>query len=282
MENVSTVKALYRDKRRRVWELDFLRGLAVILMCFDHMMFDFAYINTWFSNFKAVNNPFIEWMRVHALEYWKGNLHFYGHYIFVFVFLFLVGTSCALSRDNIRRGAGLGVFSLVFTGATFIIKAVGILDQGIIFGILHCIALCILCAAALENLTSRNKWVNLFSPLVIGVTICAVAIPMKFWDMGSPFDKAFDAGHMFDYIMGTRGFGDDWFGLFPQLGAVLIGVYFGKAVYKTRMSLLPALDGKWNKPFRFVGRHALIFYAAHQVIIAGLVIVLGLCLGYRL
>ena len=282
MESVSTVNALYRDKRRRVWELDFLRGLAVILMCFDHMMFDFAFINTWFSDFNSVNNRFMEWMHEHALEYWRGSLHFYGHYIFVFVFLFLVGTSCAFSRDNVRRGAALGVFSLFFTGATFIVKAMGILDDGIVFGILHCIALCILCAASVDNLTKWNKYVNIFVPLALGVAVCAAGVGMQYWNIGKPFDNTFTTAHMFDYIIGTRGFGDDWFGLFPQVGAVLLGVYFGKAAYSTRLSLLPALDGKWNKPFRFVGRHALLFYAIHQVAIAGLVILLGLCLGYRL
>ncbi len=282
MESVSTVNALYRDKRRRVWELDFLRGLAVILMCFDHLMFDFAYIRTWFSNFDSVKNPFVMWMRARALEYMQSDLRFYGHYIFVFLFLFLVGTSCAFSRDNIRRGAALGVFSLVFTGATFIVKAIGILDDGIIFGILHCIALCILCAAAVDNLTRRNKYVNILVPLALGTAICAAGIGLQYWNMGRPYDMVFTPAHMFDYIIGTHGFGDDWFGLFPQVGAVLLGVYFGKAAYSARVSLVPAIDGKWNKPFRFVGRHALLFYVIHQVAIAGLVILLCLCLGYRL
>ena len=36
--------------RERIWELDFIRGLCVFLMIFDHMMFDLAYVfnDAWF------------------------------------------------------------------------------------------------------------------------------------------------------------------------------------------------------------------------------------------
>ncbi len=283
MEQAQATKAIFRDKRRRVWELDFLRGVAVIAMCFDHLMCDFLYIRGWFSNFDKVKNPFIMKMAEFARAYWQSTFRTYAHYLFVFLFLFLVGTSCALSRDNTRRGSLLFLFSLVFTGATIVLKNFGIFDDGIVWGILHCIALSILCAAAVDNLTKFDKHVNLYAPLVLGVVICAAGIGLKFWTFGGrdATDSVFDASHLFAYVFGAIRFGDDWFGLFPYVGAVLIGMYAGKALYSERVSLFPRLDGKWNKPINFVGRHALIFYVAHQVVLAGLVGIVCLCLGYR-
>ena len=49
----------------------------------------------------------------------------------------------------------------------------------------------------------------------------------------------------------------------------------GPFIYPTRRSLLKKLDGKWNIPFTFIGRHALIFYLAHLVVLAGILALAG-------
>ncbi len=262
-----------------------MRGVAVIAMCFDHFMCDFVYLDGWFTNFDEVNNSFINKMVEFARAYWatgytyNAGFRFFAHYIFVFLFLFLVGTSCALSRDNTKRGSLLAVVALAFTGVSFVLREMGVLNYGIVFGILDCIALSILCASAVDIATKRVKWLNLYLPLVLGVTICAIGISREFWVMR--YDRVFDSSHLIGYILGGNAYGDDWFGLFPYVGAVLIGMYWGKAVYSTRVSLLPMLDGKWNRPINFVGRHALIFYLAHQILLSGIVMLTCLCLGYK-
>lgn len=279
-------KPLIRVKKQRAWELDFMRGVAVILMCFDHMMFDLSHPNGFFSNFYEVENSFAAWLYELARSYWGSTatfgLRFWGHYIFVFVFLFLVGTSCAFSRDNTRRGAICGLAALLFTGISYVLKAMGMMQYGIVFGILHCIALCILCVAAVDILTAWNKKVNLFAPLVLGIIILSVGISRQFWMMTYHYDHVFTDAHFTGYIMGTNAFGDDWFGLFPYVGMVFIGTFWGKAAYPDRKSLLPMLDGKWHKPVTFVGRRAIFFYFLHQPVIAGIIMLIGLCMGYTL
>lgn len=273
-------------KRKRAWELDFLRGVAVIAMCFDHLMFDLGHFKSWFSNSATVSVSWLDKLRLLARDYWATGYYsdpgfrFYAHYIFVTLFLLLVGVSCAFSRDNTRRGSLLALVALAFTGVTFVLREFGIMQYGVVFGILHCIALSILIAASVDLLTKGCKPLNVYLPLVLGVAILSVGLSREFYKMS--FDKTFDWEHMLDYIVGFRGYGDDWFGLLPYCGTVLVGMYFGKAAYPERKSLLPRLDGVWNKPINFVGRHALVFYLAHQVVMAGIVIVLGLICGYRL
>jgi len=224
---VTTVatKPIFRDKRRRVWELDFLRGFAVLAMCFDHLMFDLMAFRSWFSNSYEVNNPFMNKLSELASAYWNTSrldnigFRFWAHYIFVFLFLFLVGVSCALSRDNTKRGSLLGFVALAFSGVSFVLKAMGIMSDGIVFGILHCIALSILCVAAVDVVTRFNKRVNLYAPLAIGLVILAVGIGKNFWSMVYPFDYAFNDDHFLGYVLGTHAYGDDWFGLFPYVGA---------------------------------------------------------------
>ncbi|MDE5563465.1 MAG: DUF1624 domain-containing protein [Clostridiales bacterium] len=295
MEKIAGTKPLFRDKKRRVWEIDFLRGFAVLAMCFDHFMYDCSHPRDFFSNFSEVTNAFAEKLYTFASWYWKSSndyvtgFRFWGHAVFIFLFLFLVGTSCAFSRDNAKRGAQIGVAAFVFTGITFVLKVMGIMTYGVVFGILHCIALSVLICAAVDSLTKFNKYVNKYAPLVIGVVILAFGIYFKSWEQllydGSGhrlFDYEFVDEHFLGYIFGTHAFGDDWFGLFPYLGFVFLGIYWGRAAYPTRQSLLPRLNGKWNKPFTFVGRHALLTYFIHQVVIAGLIMLVGLCLGYSL
>lgn len=284
MRTVTVNNAIYRDKRNRVWELDFLRGVSVIAMLIDHLMYDFGALNGWLSNFYEVNNPFITFMNRFAQDYWFSTFRLYAHPFFVFLFLFIVGTSCSFSRDNIRRGALLGVVALVFTGITYVCRAMGLMQYGVVFGILDCIALSILIAAAVDIATAWNKKFNVIAPLVLGVLILAFGIADKFWnycfDMSMWDSTGFKSENLIKYIMGTRAYGDDWFGIFPWVGFVLVGLYWGKTAYKRRASLLPKLDGKWNRPFTFIGRHALAFYILHQALLTGLVILLCLCLGY--
>ena len=37
--------------KKRVWEADFLRGVAILLMCFDHFMYDLSIIDGFFTDF---------------------------------------------------------------------------------------------------------------------------------------------------------------------------------------------------------------------------------------
>ena len=296
MKNTAAVNPIYRNKKNRVWELDFLRGVAVIAMCFDHLMFDFAYCRRWFSGDKP-ENAFLDSAAKFAQTYWATGtvadmgFRFWAHHIFVFLFLFMVGISCAFSRDNIKRGSLLAIVSLAFSGVTFIVHAIDkTIMSGIVFGILQCIALSILCAAAVDILTKKVKWLNTYLPLILGTVILACAIIACGVSDAYPdsissrylSDRTFETGHMLEYILGGgHSYGDDWFGLFPNVGMVLLGMYWGKSMYSVRRSLIPALDGKWNKPITFVGRHALIFYLAHQVLITAVVGAICLMAGYR-
>lgn len=283
MEKPTAAKSLYRDKKRkRVWELDFLRGFAVIAMCCDHLMFDCSNPSAFFSNYWEVESAVFDKIYNFAVLYWHSTFRFWAHYIFVFVFLFLVGTSCAFSRDNTRRGALCGIAAIAFTGITYACRAFGFMDDGVVFGILHCIAMCILLAAALDVLTSFNKYVNRYAPLVIGAVILFVGIGLRFWEWGYPRDTEFISEHFLSYIFGQYSYGDDWFPIVPYVGVVLVGMYWGKAAYSRRQSLLPMLDGKWHKPIAFVGRHAMWFYFFHQPVLVVLFILFGLCFGFRM
>lgn len=90
--------------KKRIWELDFLRGLAIIMMVFDHIMYDFAYLPGYFSNFYDVNHPLFNWLNDFARLYWNSTLRFFGREFFVLLFLLISGISFTFSKDNFKRG----------------------------------------------------------------------------------------------------------------------------------------------------------------------------------
>ena len=49
---------------------------------------------------------------------------------------------------------------------------------------------------------------------------------------------------------------------------VLFGTFIQPYLYSEKKSLLPKLNGKWNKGLCFIGRHGLIIYILHLVILA--------------
>ncbi|MCX5775039.1 MAG: heparan-alpha-glucosaminide N-acetyltransferase domain-containing protein, partial [Firmicutes bacterium] len=129
----------------RIWEIDFLRGLAILLMLFDHLMYDFTLLPGLFPhNFylhvsqiaPALNEMGIWWFYISPLRY-------VGHVFFVGVFALIVGISCSFSRSNLKRGALLLLFALFISGVTLLADHVFNMGLFVVFGILHTFAISI-------------------------------------------------------------------------------------------------------------------------------------------
>lgn len=262
-------------KQKRIWEIDFLRGLAIILMIFDHIMWDLYLIRAWFCGTPNLNgNDFLLSLHRTAYAYLKSDIQFWGHMLFSNLFVFLVGVSTALSHSNIKRGIRLLAVSVGLTLVTYLLSMF-IEFSPIIFGILHCLSISLLIYSFINQLT-KNKWVY----LVLAIPIIALGIHWKFWDV--TFADNFEFSELGSIIIGYgSAFGEDYFPLFPYLGVLFLGVFFGMTVYKNRTSVLPKLDGKWNKPVCFIGRHALVIYLAHQIIIPVIIFAIAYSMGCR-
>lgn len=229
-------------KPARIWEIDFLRGVSIILVVGYHLLFDLG---------EFVGLPkFLGWSTNLSTTAWTIAQHFFAG-----LFVLLSGTSSTLTRSNIRRGLRLLVVSFLVTAATYVFDP----SSAIFFGILQCLAVsmllyggvfkkapaavCALCGAAVLGLTALLPAAK--KALAIGT------------DWLLPFGLTSPSFSSYDY-----------FPLIPWLGVFLIGAALGKSVYAGRRSLLP-----WRMPGNFVnfaGRHSLIIYILHQPLIMGL------------
>jgi len=128
MPNPAAEQTAYKKKPGpRIWEIDFLRGLSIILMVLYH----FGYDLTEFCGIR----------RILGIEINLSSLSLtIAQYFFAGVFIVLCGISSTLSRNNIRRALKILGVAVIITAITYLYSS----SETIYFGILHCLGVCIL------------------------------------------------------------------------------------------------------------------------------------------
>lgn len=231
----------------RIWEVDFLRGLSIILMVFYHLGYDLKElcgINTLLGiEFDPSSGVLLA-----AQSFFAG------------VFIILSGISSTLSHSNVRRALKLIGIAILVTAATYVFDP----SSTIHFGILHCLGVSIL----LYGLTlERSKALACGATglIVIGLG-AAVSLVMK--NVSVPFDWLLPFG-----ITSNAYSSYDYFPLLPWFGIFLLGAALGKSVYASKRSLIPKrLPGTF---INAAGRHSLLIYVVHQPILIGILYVAG-------
>jgi uncharacterized membrane protein len=239
----------------RLWEIDTLRGVAIVLMVFYHFVWDLNYFGLYEAN--MLTGPWQVFARSIAT-----------------LFIFLVGVSLTLSYHRaVSRGKQAGLFKkfllrgakifgmgLIITAATYFFIGRGF----VIFGILHLIGVSIILAYPFLR---WNRWSSLFAGLVVIVLgfyidTFVVTFPWLIW-------------------LGVKQAGVymvDFYPLFPWFGISLLGVFAGHMLYPEGQRHFGLPD--WSnvlpvRGLRFLGRHSLLIYLVHQPILIGVFLLLG-------
>ena len=260
--------------KKRIWELDFLRGFAILMMVFDHFMYDLGHLDNYFSNFHQLDRPVFNWINDLAELYWISDLRFWGHHFFVALFLIISGISFTFSKSNLSRSIKLLIVAVLISLVTFLIETFAGLNIFIIFGVIHMYAF-----ATLFTYLFRKAWDNDRFILAIGVAIIIVGFIMEFWKLNYVYELNFN--NLVGIFIGTKAYGADYFGIIPYLGVIMIGTVIGNVFYKNRVSLLPHVKLSEKNIVTFTGRNSLIIFLAHQFVLLGLVFLIGLLFGYR-
>ncbi len=228
----------------RYWEIDFLRGVAIIMMIVFHVIFDMYY----FANYEINLQSGFWWLFAR---------------ITASIFIFLVGISLTVSYSRairnkqknlllkyLYRGTKIFSWGLIITLITWIF-----LRQGfIVFGVLHFIGLAII----LAYFFLRFRLLNLF----LGIGLILTGIYLR--------------GFVFDYPyflwlgLIPQGFYTlDYFPLLPWFGLVLLGLFFGKLLYPEgkRSFRIRETRNPIARSFCFLGRHSLLIYLVHQPVL---------------
>ena len=232
--------------KKRIWELDFARGAALLGMMIIHLIYDLVDL------FGVLNWQLPQWYLV-----FKNN--------FGAVFLVISGISVTLGSRCVRRGLTVFGCGFLCTGATLLLYLAGMADRSILiyFGVLHCLGVCMLLWPLFRRLPD---W--LLVPM--GLAFAAVGLVLRRYSPDVPA------------VLIPLGFAPGWFSssdyfpLLPNLGYFLLGAAAGRLLYREPVTRFPKVeDGIMPiRLFCAMGRHSLPIYLLHQPILAALVFLL--------
>lgn len=214
-----------RTSSARIREIDVLRGAALLLMIFFHLLFDLKEIYGYPVNYNQ------------GLFYYIGKIS-------AIMFIMISAVSSSLSRNNLRRGVKLLLIAGAITAVTHLYSPV----LGIKFGILHFLGLSMLLYPVFRNL---NKYLLvLLGILMVSLGLYLDKIPAR-------------ANYLFILNLTGPGWSSaDYYPLLPWFGVFLFGISLGKILYPENRSLLSGSNRA--EILAFLGRHTLPVYLVHQ------------------
>jgi uncharacterized membrane protein len=244
-----------QEKKERFWEIDAFRGIAILMMIAYHVLFDLVYFG--FTSTDLDSLPVLVFL------YPIGSL-----------FLLLVGVSLTLSYNRVKqtftkgqlrvkylkRGCSIFGLGLLITMVTWVYPH----DGFIVFGILHCIGLSIL----LGYVFIRSR----FAAVLIGIMCIGVGVFLRvFVTVDYPWLLWVGVVPRSFYTL-------DYFPLLPWFGFVLLGIFLGNRLYQDttrKFKIKDVSEFIGTKLLCFLGRHSLIIYLLHQIIIVGILYLLA-------
>ncbi len=238
------------DLQERFWEIDFLRGSAVIMMILFHFLFDLSFFG------------------IYPLNIFSGFLWIFPR-IIASIFIFLVGVSLYLSYTRaeksgiymkekdyfykyLRRGIWIFSLGLIITVATWIF----VRADFIIFGILHFIGLAIVLQYPFLKYNWRFKYIN----LIFGLIFITAGLYLALFTFN--FNGLLWLGFVPQNLQTL-----DYFPLLPWLGVMSLGIFAGSVFYKNYNRNFKIPDISQLSPiklFSFLGKHSLLIYFIHQ------------------
>ena len=231
--------------KKRIWELDALRGVCVIGMVVVHFVFDLV--------------------SLYGLVYWEYNA------LFSFImnwggvlFLLISGVCATLGSHCVRRGLIVFGCGLIVTAVTAGMYLLGIAHPSIIiyFGVLHCLGICMMLWYFLKKLPT-------WALGILGALLTVTGLLIRNLRVENPY--------LFWLGLTTETFSTaDFFPLLPYLGFFLLGAVLGRTLYRSKTTLLPKIStaNPFIRFFTACGRHSLIIYLLHQPALSLLIIIL--------
>jgi uncharacterized membrane protein len=232
--------------KKRIWELDALRGLFILGMLAVHLIYDL-------QSFLG-SDLFRDSVLYDFLSSWGGSL-----------FFLISGICVTLGSHPVRRGLIVIGCGLIVSAVTWGLYLLDFAGKGMIiyFGVLHCLGTCML----LWPLFRRIPW-YLTAPIALFIILYGIYLDSRNFDCSILWMPLGFTPRNF--------YSSDYFALMPFFGFFLAGTLIGKFAYAKKTTLFPKVNPE-NPVIRFfslLGRWSLPIYLLHQPVLTGIVILL--------
>lgn len=283
-------------KKNRIWELDFFRGLAIILVVIDHAMYDFKFL---FTSWATSESAVLRSLSSYGHWYLDSDLRFFWRPAFLFVFFATSGICTAFSKNNFIRGIRLGLVAIVVSIVTHYVEFFSGEEAFILFGVLHCLAVIILVysvisisiryiSQGISKLAKKQyneKVTNYIASFIyLALSVVFLIINNKYNVSLKDVNTSYATVQTDIKMLGMFFFVQNWwfadyFPIFPFISFFFFGAALSQLLYPKKQSLLPCIDGKWHKVFTVPGKHSLIVYLSGQFVTIVFFSLLGAILG---
>ena len=241
----------------RYWEVDMVRGIAIILMVFYHFMWD------------------LNFYRVISITMTSGPWQWFARGIAT-IFITVMGVSSVISYNRgvqnsgqtnlfskfLLRGLKIFGWGLVVTLMTYLTIGRGF----VVFGILHLIGFAVIVTYPFLPYQRR------YLALVVGLIGIALGVYLN--------DKvSYDPWLIWLGVKQVGRLMVDYYPALPWVGVALMGIFTGQMLYPGGVARFNRPDNP-DQPFirllTFLGQHSLLIYLIHQPILQGLLILSGI------
>ncbi len=267
-------------RKERAWELDALRGLSILAVIWDHVNYDLGrFFLPYWEDIDGAEK--LVKAGEFSADYLSGELRVWGWPLFVFLFFFVSGVCTGFSRNNFLRGIKLAAVALAVSGATYCLQTyLGMSGTFILFGVLHCLALCILLFAVIELILKLFRkfkaypYIKFF--VYLAISIVALYLHFRYnvrlWETNVNYATVETDSKIAGLFVYTRDWWTaDYFPLLPFFSFFMAGASLAPVLYPEKKSLMPKLDGKWHYFLTIPGRYSLWIYLALQVVAIGVI-----------
>ena len=272
---------------KRIHEIDFVRGVLMCLVIMDHLFnLLMSYNRTWmgaeglqpFKFFYDVFHFYWSWPYSWGPNIWGINmsLRMIVRYVALGGFCFLSGISSAFSRNNWKRAIEMIIlWAIIFLGSNLLQLwysnsnlNLGIETFRIDLNVIGVLAFSTLIYCFFQN----KSWKVLAIVAAVGlalhitVQICRMVNPHFGENIYFPF-----LWKPSDWVAKQA----DYMPLVPYISFFFGGVILSRFTYsKNKVSYFKRHE--WERPICFLGRHSLIVYASHFLLLMGIFALINL------
>ncbi len=270
MENTATITTKKEGKfEKRIHEIDFIRGVLVILICIDH----FFWFSEYFCSIIGYQTHIQFFLGLYdvAAFYESNGARAIIREICLFGIIFCSGISCAFSKNNWKRAGKLLFLALLFYIGSTLLTALTGENLTIEFNILSVLAWSVLIYCFIQN----KSWKMSVAFALISMLILIVGIygltTTGITDTSSSNYTSIPA------LWIPRACAD-WMPFFPYSMYFFLGAAVSKVLYPNRVSLTKKRYD-FERPICFAGRYSLWFYLGAIPVYCIIYVIIGLCLG---
>ena len=240
-------------KRLRIWELDLIRGIIMVVVTFDHVC-RFSYY--WgIIRFQTAFGKAIESI---ALGYLNSYFCKHAYPYALWLLCFMSGISCQFSRSDTKRLIKSWALSAVFMGGYLALHFIipNIITGYVIFNIIAVITISVTFWYILDKLKVHDVYRIIFGALTV-ITGVTLFYYNRFHEGGLFVENKFLALLIYNkngYNVSPNNFEP----LLPHLGFFVLG---GKNFYRDKATRLKRkTPPKWLTPVMLLGKHSLEAY----------------------